>query len=119
MRNMVEIIMDDEKIKRDGIYDLNDAHRIFDDLVINRKGLRKEGNFYIDDNPYDSAGVGTACFFILARKQWFRDNVKEMRWYRDIRHYGLDHDYHVEDIKRGLSDNWETERRKQGLPING
>lgn len=45
--------------------------------------------------------------------------MKEMRWYRDIRHYGLDHDYHVEDIKRGLSDNRETERRKQGLPING
>ena len=51
-----------QKIKRDGIYDLNDVHRIFDDLVINRKGLRKEGNFYIDDNPYDSAGVRTACF---------------------------------------------------------
>lgn len=119
MRNMVEIIMDDEKIKRDGVYDLNDVHHIIDDLFINRKGLRKEGNFYIDDNPYDSAGVGMACIFILARKQWFRDNVKEMRWYRDIRHYGLDHDYHVEDIKRGLSDNWETERRKQGLPING
>lgn len=65
---MVEIIMDDEKIKRDGIYDLNDVHRIFDDLVINRKGLRKEGNFYIDDNPYDSAGVGAACFFHFGQK---------------------------------------------------
>ena len=118
MRNMVEIIMDDEKIKRDGVYDLNDAHHIIDDLFINRKGLRKEGNFYIDDNPYDSAGVGMACIFIFARKQWFRDNVKEMRWYRDIRHYGLDRDYHIEDIKHGLIDSWETERRKQGLPIN-
>lgn len=115
---MVEIIMDDEKIKRDGVYDLDDVHHIIDDLFISRKGLRKESNFYIDDNPYDSAGVGMACIFILARKQWFRDNVKEMRRYRNIRHYGLDRDYHIEDIKHGLIDSWETERRKQGLPIN-
>lgn len=71
MHNMVEIIMDDEKIKRDGIYDLNDVHRIIDDLFINRKGLRKDGNFYIDDNPYDSADVGMACIFILPESNGF------------------------------------------------
>ena len=87
MQNKIKLVMDDEKIIRDGIYDLDSIHSIIDDLLIKRKGLRKDGNFYIDDNPSDSAGVGMACIFILAGKKWFRENVKELFWYRDISHY--------------------------------
>lgn len=76
MQNKIKLVMDDEKILHDGIYDLNSIHLIIDDLLVNRKGLRKDGNFYIDDNPSDSAGVGMACIFTLAGKKWFRENGK-------------------------------------------
>lgn len=63
MQNKIKLVMDDEKILHDGIYDLNSIYSIIDDLLVNRKGLRKDGSFYIDDNPSDSAGVGMACIF--------------------------------------------------------
>lgn len=84
MQNKIKLVMDDEKILHDGIYDLNSIYSIIDDLLVNRKGLRKDGNFYIDDNPGDSAGVGMACIFILAGKKWFRENVKELFWFSGI-----------------------------------
>ena len=55
MQNKIKLVMDDEKILHDGIYDLNSIYSIIDDLLVNRKGLRKDGSFYIDDNPSDSA----------------------------------------------------------------
>lgn len=55
MQNKIKLVMDDEKILHDGIYDLNSIYSIIDDLLVNRKGLRKDGSFYIDDNPSDGA----------------------------------------------------------------
>lgn len=118
MQNKIKLVMDDEKIIRDGIYDLDSIHSIIDDLLIKRKGLRKDGNFYIDDNLSDSAGVGMACIFILAGKKWFRENVKELFWYRDISHYKLDHRYNVENAKEIVIDTWEEERKANGLSID-
>lgn len=118
MQNKIKLVMDDEKIIRDGIYDLDSIHSIIDDLLIKRKGLRKDGNFYIDDNPSDSAGVGMACIFILAGKKWFRENVKELFWYRDISHYKLDYRYNVENAKEIVIDTWEEERKANGLSID-
>ncbi len=117
MQNKVEIIMDDERIVADGKYSLESVHEIIDDLFINKKGLRKEGNFYIDDDPYDSAGVGMACIFILAKKKWFRDYVKEMRWYQDISAISPNANYLIEDIKAGVIDTWDEDRKKFGLPV--
>ena len=111
MQNKIKLVMDDEKILHDGIYDLNSIYSIIDDLLVNRKGLRKDGSFYIDDNPSDSAGVGMACIFTLAGKKWFRENVKELFWYRDISHYKLDHRYKVENAKETVIDTWEAERK--------
>ena len=48
MQNKIKLVMDDEKILHDGIYDLNSIYSIIDDLLVNRKGLRKDGNFYRD-----------------------------------------------------------------------
>lgn len=118
MQNKIKLVMDDEKILHDGIYDLNSIYSIIDDLLVNRKGLRKDGSFYIDDNPSDSAGVGMACIFILAGKKWFRENVKELFWYRDISHYKLDHRYNVENAKEIVIDTWEEERKANGLSID-
>lgn len=58
------------------------------------------------------------CIMELAGKQWFRDSVKEMRWYRDIHHYGPGNDYHVEDMMKELINGWDEWREKEGLPIN-
>ena len=43
MQNKIKLVMDDEKILHDGIYDLNSIYSIIDDLLVNRKGLRKDG----------------------------------------------------------------------------
>ena len=118
MQNKIKLVMDDEKILHDGIYDLNSIYSIIDDLLVNRKGLRKDGSFYIDDNPSDSDGVGMACIFTLAGKKWFRENVKELFWYRDISHYKLDHRYKVENAKETVIDTWEAERKANGLSID-
>lgn len=118
MQNKIKLVMDDEKILHDGIYDLNSIYSIIDDLLVNRKGLRKDDSFYIDDNPSDSDGVGMACIFTLAGKKWFRENVKELFWYRDISHYKLDHRYKVENAKETVIDTWEAERKANGLSID-
>ena len=100
MQNKIKLVMDDEKILHDGIYDLNSIYSI------------------IDDNPSDSDGVGMACIFTLAGKKWFRENVKELFWYRDISHYKLDHRYKVENAKETVIDTWEAERKANGLSID-
>lgn len=119
--NKVKIIMDNEKIAKEGAYSPAAIHGCLDDLFLNRKHLRKDGDFYIDDDPYDSAGVIMPCIFILAGKQWFRDYVKEMRWYREVK-AAVSEDgapvFYEEDIKKNLIDIWEEDRRKEGLPVN-
>lgn len=119
--NMVEIVMDDEKILKDGMYTPAAIQDTLNELFINRKHLRREGNRFIDDHPYDSAGVIMPCMFILAGKQWFRDYVKVMHWYREVK-AAISPDgspvYYEEDVKQNLIDIWEEDRRKEGLPIN-
>lgn len=117
MQNKVEVIMDADKIKADGKHSVEGIQSVVD-AVFAKLGLRKEGNFYIDDDPYDSAGAGMACIFALAEEKWFRNYVKKMYWYRDIRHKNLGEDYHIEDIKADVIDKWNENRIKYGLPID-
>lgn len=67
-RNMVEVILDDERIKRNGIYELRRVQANVDNVFVEQAGMVKEGNFYIDDHPYDGMGVGMDCIFFLAGK---------------------------------------------------
>lgn len=118
MKNMIEIILDDEKIRREGKYNVRKFHDAVDDVFVNQAGLVKKGNFYVEYEPKNVMGNGMGCIMFLAGKQWFRENVREMRWYRDIHHYGPGYEYHVEDVRKELLDDWEEDRRRNGLPIN-
>lgn len=117
-KNMVEVVLNDEKIECEGIYNLRKVYASADNVFVEQAGMVKEGNFYIDNNPYDGMGIGMDCIFLLAGKQWFRDCVKELRWYRDIRHYGNGFEYHMEDIMEEVINDWEPWCIKEGLPVN-
>ena len=43
MQNKIKLVMDDEKILHDGIYDLNSIYSIIDDLLVRRSIGQQEG----------------------------------------------------------------------------
>ena len=118
MKNMIELIIDDEKIRREGRYDVQNIHNAVDDVLIRQAGMVKDGNFYIEYDPSTPLGIGMPCISFLVGKEWFRACVKEFRWYQDIHEYGNGNDYHVEDIMEEVINDWETDRCRDGLPIN-
>lgn len=118
MKNMVEVVMDDDKILADGRYSLESIHEAIDEVFVNRHGLVKEGNFYVDEDPSDSYGAGMSCMLFLCGKPWFRDNVKVLRWHKDIHHYGQGLTYHVEDVKKDVLKDWDETCRRRGVPID-
>lgn len=118
MKNMVEIVIDDDKIEREGVYDVQNIHDAVDDVFVRQGGLSKEGNFYVDYDPFDACGEGMACLMFLVGKDWFRHNLKECRWYRDVHHYGPGFTYHVEDVIKEILEDWDEFCIRNGVPVN-
>lgn len=56
--NKLELELDEKKVLADGEYNLDELYGYIDYIAVTEKGLRKEGNFYIEDDPVDD-GFGT------------------------------------------------------------
>ena len=51
--NKLELELDEKKVLADGEYNLDELYGYIDYIAVTEKGLRKEGNFYIEDDPVD------------------------------------------------------------------
>jgi len=51
-------------------------------LIVETNGLRREGNFYIEENPEDGLGAITHIALCLSKQNWFRNYVKVLKCYR-------------------------------------
>ena len=80
--NKLELELDEKKVLADGEYNLNELYGYIDYIAVTEKGLRKEGNFYIEDDPVDDGfGMIAAVELILLRNDWFRKYVKTLNCY--------------------------------------
>ena len=76
-----KIVLDEEKILKEGKYDLNDMYKIID------KYAKESGLIKIDKNTYHCRGdkndLGCLGIFVncnLVECDWFTLNVKEWTW---------------------------------------
>ncbi len=75
------IVMDEDKIKREGIYDLEELYQKIDELAEHAGLIKKNKYTYIcQGNERDLAALGIFNFMNLVKKEWFTRNVKEWIW---------------------------------------
>ncbi len=75
------IVLDEEKIKKEGMYNLDQLYKNIDDLA-EYAGLIKENKYtYIcKGDEKDLAALGIFNFQNLVKAEWFTKNVKEWIW---------------------------------------
>jgi hypothetical protein len=95
----MQIVMDDDKIRRQKHYNIDKIYRSLDAFLIDKLGLKKS-----DDGLYLGRGDGKdfsyfgLAFNTLRKKEWFLDNVKTRLYFNsDASDYP--EDFVVEDFK--------------------
>ena len=75
------IVLDEEKIKREGQYDLKKLYQNIDELA-EYAGLIKKNKytFVCKGDEKDLAVMGIFNFMNLVEEEWFTKNVKEWTW---------------------------------------
>ncbi len=75
------IVLDEDKIRNEGIYDLDEIYKHIDELA-NHAGLIKKNKYtYIcQGNGKDLAVMGIFNIQNLLEQEWFTKNVKEWIW---------------------------------------
>lgn len=66
----------------DGLIRIDDVNNYLTKLIVETNGLRREGNFYIEENPEDGLGAITHIALCLSKQNWFRNYVKVLKCYR-------------------------------------
>lgn len=75
------IVMDEEKIIKEGIYDLEELYQKIDELAEHAGLIKKDKYTYMcQGNERDLAALGIFNFMNLVKKEWFTRNVKEWIW---------------------------------------
>lgn len=75
------IVMDEDKIKREGKYELDKLYQNIDELAEHAGLIKKNKYTYIcQGNERDLAALGIFNFMNLVKKEWFTRNVKEWIW---------------------------------------
>lgn len=75
------IVMDEEKIIKEGIYDLEELYRKIDELAEHAGLIKKDKYTYMcQGNERDLAALGIFNFMNLVEEEWFTKNVKEWNW---------------------------------------
>ena len=78
----LELILDEQRIIDDGLIRIDDVNNYLAKLIVETNGLRREGNFYIEENPEDGLGAITHIALCLSKQNWFRNYVKVLKCYR-------------------------------------
>jgi len=76
----IKIVMDEEKILREDIYDLDEMYKVIDDIAIYAEMKKIDKYYYVSMN---NSPVDLGCFIFtnLEEKEWFINNVSEVIWY--------------------------------------
>ena len=75
------IVMDEDKIKREGIYNLDKLYQNIDKMAEHAGLIKKNKYTYIcQGNEKDLAALGIFNFMNLVKQEWFTKNVKEWIW---------------------------------------
>lgn len=91
----IKIVMDEEKIQREGKYTLEEIYKNIDDLAefSRMKKIDKYNYVSKNDTPSD---LGCFAYSNLEEQDWFIDNVKEWLW--------LDKEDGIDDILKVLKE---------------
>ena len=97
----LEIGLDEEKIKKEQEYDINDIYAYFDQLFASR-GLTKMPNignsvFYKDSGKKTDMGDMFVCVLHLTEQQWFMKYANKCIYYNNNRSKS-ENDFEAEDI---------------------
>ncbi len=77
------IVMDEDKIKREGIYNLEKIYKDIDNIAEYAGLIKKNKYTYIcqgNENEKDLAALAIFNFHKLVEQEWFTKNVKEWTW---------------------------------------
>lgn len=93
----VEILMNEEKVINEDIYDLDKMYQIIDDLFAEYNLPKIAKGTYVDNKNKDDFGAMWIIMFRLLKENWFISNAKKMLWYNSD---GSDNeaDYYIEDV---------------------
>ena len=95
----MQIILDCEKIERDGQYTVESIERAIDSMMVDHLHLSKEGDgFYCGSNHKDDFSKFGIAFCFFRRRDWFLDNAKSWLYFNNG---GSDdpEDFVIEDFK--------------------
>ncbi len=75
------IVLDEEKIKREGKYNLKEIYKNIDDIAEEAGLIKKNKYTYIcKGDEKDLAALAVFNFQNLVEEEWFTKNVKEWTW---------------------------------------
>ncbi len=75
------IVMDEDKIRREGKYDLDKLYQNIDELAEYAGLIKKNKYTYVcQGNEKDLAALAIFNFHKLVEEEWFTKNVKEWIW---------------------------------------
>lgn len=75
------IVMDEDKIRKEGKYDLDKLYQNIDKMAEHAGLIKKNKYTYIcQGNEKDLAALGIFNFMNLVKQEWFTKNVKEWIW---------------------------------------
>jgi len=78
----IRIVMNEEKILKEGKYDLDKIYQAIDEIAEFAKMRKIDKYYYVSINDTPSA-LGCFAWSNLRKLEWFMDNVKEWTWYDD------------------------------------
>jgi hypothetical protein len=95
----MQIIMDDEKIRRDGRYNPLKIQKALDDFFLNKLHVRKgDDGFYLGTGTKSDFGNFGLAMWTLGKKSWFMDNVKTWLYFNS-EDSDDPNDFIIEDFK--------------------
>ncbi len=74
-------VLDEEKILREGIYDLEDVYKTIEEIALECRMIKIDKNTYhAPDDEHCLADLGIFTMRHLVNSDWFTLNVKEWTW---------------------------------------
>jgi hypothetical protein len=85
------IILDEEKIKREGKYNLDKMYYALAEYAKRNNLIVKDKNTFVCPNSkHDLAYLGNYAYDYLAKLEWLSGNVKEWTWFCEEDDYSED-----------------------------
>lgn len=75
------IVIDEEKVLREGKYDLKEIYELIDEMARDSGMIKKDKHTYLcRGNSKDLSSMGIFIYTNLIKRDWFTLNIKEWEW---------------------------------------